>query len=134
MKLSKAERESVRLKYDGLCAYCGELLPERWHADHLEPVVRDWYKSGAPASRPENDHLANMMPACPPCNIDKHSIRLEDWRGMIERSNDVLLRDNGTFRRAVRYGLVISKVRPVVFYFEFVNNLTLKATPKEPTK
>lgn len=59
-----------------------------------------------------------MNPACPPCNIDKHSMSLEDWRGMIERSNEVLARDVSTFRRAVRYGLVTLSPKPVVFYFE----------------
>ncbi|MBC7598733.1 MAG: HNH endonuclease, partial [Polaromonas sp.] len=99
MKLTKTKREFVRLKYGGNCAYCGIPLPDRWHADHREPVVRDWYKPGAPASRPERDHIGNMMPACPPCNIDKHSFSLEGWRQIIQRSNDVLSRDNSTFRR-----------------------------------
>ncbi|AZC19588.1 Phage-associated homing endonuclease [Pseudomonas sp. CMR5c] len=41
MRLKKSEREQVRLKYGGHCAYCGVLLGDRWHADHLEPVVRE---------------------------------------------------------------------------------------------
>ena len=41
MKLSKADRETVRMKFGGKCAYCGCDLPERWHADHFEPVVRE---------------------------------------------------------------------------------------------
>jgi hypothetical protein len=43
---------------------------------------------------------------------------LEDWRGIIARSNEVLTRDVSTFRRAVRYGLVTLSPKPVVFYFE----------------
>ena len=59
-----------------------------------------------------------MNPACPPCNIDKHSMSLEDWRGIIARSNEVLARDVSTFRRALRYGLVQLNTKPVLFYFE----------------
>ena len=36
----------------------------------------------------------------------------------MQRSNEVLLRDVSTFRRAVRYGLVELKTEPIVFYFE----------------
>lgn len=68
--------------------------------------------------KPERDTLENMNPACPPCNIDKHSLSLEEWRKMIQRSNDVLMRDVSAFRRAVRYGLVSLKDEPVLFYFE----------------
>jgi 5-methylcytosine-specific restriction endonuclease McrA len=119
MKLTKAKREQVRLKYQGRCAYCGHMLPERWHADHIEPVVRnDWLKAPRAPDWPERDTIHNLNPACPPCNIDKHSLSLEDWRQMIQRSNDVLLRDVSTFRRAVRYGLVSLASGPVVFYFE----------------
>lgn len=43
---------------------------------------------------------------------------LEDWRGIIARSNEVLTRDVSTFRRALRYGLVQLNTKPVLFYFE----------------
>lgn len=33
MRLKKAERKQVLLKYSRHCAYCGVLLGERWHAD-----------------------------------------------------------------------------------------------------
>lgn len=125
MKLSKSQRAALREKFGGRCAYCGQLLGEKWHADHIEPIVRnDWFKRHGFASErrtpdyPHRDTLENMNPACPPCNIDKHSLSLETWRGLIERSNEVLVRDVSTFRRAVRYGLVTLATKPVVFYFE----------------
>lgn len=81
-----------------------------------------WANDGMPTAgkmhKPERDTLENMNPACPPCNIDKHSLSLEEWRKMIQRSNDVLMRDVSAFRRAVRYGLVSLKDEPVLFYFE----------------
>lgn len=119
MKLTKAQRATLREKYGGRCAYCGHELGERWHADHVEPVVRnDWLKVPRGPDYPERDTLANMNPACPPCNIDKHSLSLESWRVMIQRSNEVLARDVSTFRRAVRYGLIALSTAPVQFYFE----------------
>lgn len=125
MALSKAERKLLREKFNGRCAYCGGLLGERWHADHIEHVERELKHvpgrgliATGKMHRPERDTLENMNPACPPCNIDKHSLSLEEWRKMIQRSNDVLMRDVSTFRRAVRYGLVSLKDEPVLFYFE----------------
>ena len=123
MALNKNQRAALKDKYKGRCAYCGNALGERWHADHIEPIVRnDWFKSHGFTARgpdyPHRDTIENMNPACPPCNIDKHSLSLEAWRQMIQRSNEVLLRDVSTFRRAVRYGLVQLSAAPVVFYFE----------------
>lgn len=36
----------------------------------------------------------------------------------MQKSNEVLIRDNATFRRAVRYGLVRLDDSPIIFYFE----------------
>jgi 5-methylcytosine-specific restriction endonuclease McrA len=133
MKLSKVQRAALREKFGGRCAYCGQPLGDKWHADHIEPIIRnDWFKgfgSSTPARGPDYPHrdtMENMNPACPPCNIDKHSLSLESWRGIIGRSNEVLTRDVSTFRRAVRYGLVVVQTKPVVFYFE-----TLQAVDKD---
>ena len=125
MSLNKKQRAVLREKFSGRCAYCGCPLGEKWHADHIEPVVRnDWFKAGAAPDYPERDTLENMNPACPPCNIDKHSMSLEGWRQIISRSNDVLHRDVSTFRRAVRFGLVELSPKAVVFYFETVEART----------
>lgn len=136
MALKKAERAALREKFGGRCAYCGEPLGEKWHADHIEAVERKLervpdvsvyrLRSTGEFNKPHLDTLANMNPACPPCNLDKHAMSLEHWRGMIERSNDVLMRDVGTFRRAVRYGLVTLAPKPVVFYFETLQQVTVQ--------
>jgi hypothetical protein len=39
--MKAADRALLREKFGGRCAYCGEPLGERWHADHVEPVIRD---------------------------------------------------------------------------------------------
>ncbi|WP_047219093.1 HNH endonuclease [Delftia lacustris] len=125
MKLSKSQRAALREKFGGRCAYCGEELGDRWHADHIEYVERELVfvpgkgvVSTGRMLRPERDTLENLNPACAPCNLDKHSLTLEAWRALMQRSNEVLMRDVSTFRRAVRYGLVELKATPIVFYFE----------------
>lgn len=125
MRLTKRQRDKLKNKFGGRCAYCGELLPDRWHADHLEPVERKLkyvqdkgLVSTGEMYNPEADNIDNLMPACPSCNIDKHSYPLEFWRKLIQNSANVLTRDNTTYRRAKRYGLVSETGAPVVFYFE----------------
>lgn len=39
MALTKSQRAALREKFGGRCAYCGSELGERWHADHIEPIV-----------------------------------------------------------------------------------------------
>ncbi|WP_192922498.1 hypothetical protein [Sphingobacterium bovisgrunnientis] len=36
MKLNKNQRNILKEKYQGRCAYCGDLLGDRWHADRIE--------------------------------------------------------------------------------------------------
>ena len=43
MYISKKNREIVRNKFDGKCAYTGtELLPD-WQVDHVKAVRRNWW-------------------------------------------------------------------------------------------
>jgi hypothetical protein len=129
MKLTKAQRETVRQMFDGRCAYCGEALPTRWHADHMEPVVRvlltkrteRGYKlvSGDPIY-PERDTLENYMPACPPCNISKSSMSLEVWRAWLAGHVNSLNSYHPIYRLAKKYGLIQETGNPVTFYFERV--------------
>jgi hypothetical protein len=101
------------------------VLGERWHADHFEPVERKLeYVRGkgfvqtGEMYRPERDTIANMMPACAPCNIDKHAMSLENWRVKLSRSLEVLANNQPTYRHARRFGLLMETPKPVVFYFE----------------
>ena len=120
MKLTKKQqREKVRMKYDGKCAYCGIDLPERWHVDHLEPVCRQPYgKDKGKMDHPNRDTTSNLMPSCPPCNNYKHSLTLETWREMLADLPDNLERNNNTYRHALRFGMVMPERKPIIFYFE----------------
>ena len=125
MKLTKADRELLRVKFGGRCAYCGDPLGETWHADHFRPVKRIiQYVSGKGAvTTSECYHTArhcldNMMPACPPCNIDKHSMDIEDWRRKLQDATNVLERNSPTYRHAKRFKLLHETGVSVTFYFE----------------
>ena len=62
LKLTKKQRCELHAKFAGHCAYCGVLLGDRWHADHMEAVWRepervDGKYSGAIRTRHEGSHL-----------------------------------------------------------------------------
>jgi hypothetical protein len=131
MTLNKKSRAIVREMFGGRCAYCGAPLGERWHADHVEAVIRisKWQPPTAERDgrfvftgkmhQPANDRIENFFPACGPCNIDKGCMALEDWRGWLnERIVDGLRRNSSTFRHAERFGRVTINPEPLVFHFE----------------
>ncbi|CAM9381876.1 HNH endonuclease [Acinetobacter bereziniae] len=119
MKLNTLQRSELKQKFAGHCAYCGELLGEKWHADHLNAVVRD-LKTGKP-SKPENDVIENLVPACTACNHNKRSMSLEAWRDLLAHYRDVqIIRDCPQVRHLMRFGLIEFIQKPIVFYFEKV--------------
>lgn len=128
MKLSKSERQALKNKYDVRCAYCGTELPERWHADHFKPVVRELksqktstgsYRvvTGKPLE-PQNDVIENMMPACPPCNISKGSQSIESWRTWLAGHVNSLNWYHPIYRISKAFGLISETGNPVKFHFE----------------
>lgn len=123
MRLTKKQRAELREKYGGRCAYCGVELGERWHADHFEPVIRNWgaEAKAAPAMRPQNHNLANMMPSCVPCNLSKSSQPLESWRAWIAGHVNSLNQYHPIYRLAKAYGLIQETGAQVTFYFERQN-------------
>jgi len=125
MKLTKQQRAELKQKFGGHCAYCGDLLGDKWHADHIEAVKRDLIHVGGgklitgEMTRPQNDTLENMNPACVPCNTNKSSMPLEGWRKMLTHYRDVqLLRDSTHARHLLRFGLNEIKTKLVTFFFE----------------
>ncbi len=121
MRLKKLEREQVRMKYGGRCAYCGIELGDRWHADHMQSVRRGTsHRWEGNAERPQNHNLDNMMPACVPCNLSKSQMPLEAWRIYLLNHVNSLNLYHPIYRLAKAYGLVVETTAPVVFYFEKV--------------
>lgn len=107
-RLTKAERQAVYDKMCGHCAYCGTPITIKdMQADHVIPLK----KGGA-------DEVGNMLPACRSCNHYKSTLTVEQFRDCIERWPGVLMRDNTTYKNAVRFGVVTPTPLLVVFYFE----------------
>lgn len=42
MALTKTQREALKSMFGGRCAYCGCELGRKWHANHVEPVYRNF--------------------------------------------------------------------------------------------
>lgn len=133
MRLSKKVREELKHKYGGHCAYCGEVLGDKWHADHIEPVIRKCKAVRIPGTRmyklvstdemhqPQKDHLNNMNPSCVACNLYKGACSLEGFRKMIMDGFRGSIDRTMSLRAAVRYGIIT--ITPlaecdVVFWFE----------------
>ncbi|EFI4226980.1 HNH endonuclease [Escherichia coli] len=113
MALTKKQRAELRMKFGGRCAYCGCELGEKWHADHVKPVIR----FDGNMLHQERDDISNMVPACHPCNLHKHCSSLEDYRRIISDGRREFLA-SGKGKALVRMGLVEMKSDPVVFWFE----------------
>lgn len=123
---TKRQREALRAKFGGLCAYCGGDLGKTMHADHLEPIQRvttDAWLNPLPTAertmlKPERNRVDNMMPACAPCNLHKGGYTLEQWRTTLQRSADIVRRQTSTFRAGERFGVIVVSTEPIVFHFE----------------
>lgn len=124
----KKTRELVFEKYNGRCAYCGCELKKGWHVDEIEPVRRNWdLKNGkrvfsGTCEHPERFNIENQNPACASCNINKHSMSLEDFRNLISGFMKHLNEVSTQYKIAKRYGLISETNVDVVFYFERVSN------------
>ncbi len=115
MKLTPKQRSLLRMKFGGRCAYCGSELAEKWHADHVKPVLR--HMNGSGMIYAEHDTEDNLVPACHGCNLHKHCNSLEDYRRIIDDGRREFLR-SGKGKALVRMGLVEMKPDPIVFWFE----------------
>lgn len=115
MRLNKVQRAQLRMKLGGYCAYCGCELTDKWHADHVKPVIR--HMGGSGMIYPELDTEENLVPTCHPCNLHKHCLELEDYRRIIDDGRREFLR-SGKGKALVRMGLVKMKDDPIVFWFE----------------
>jgi hypothetical protein len=126
--MKKQNRQLIFDKYKGKCAYCGCELTKGWHIDEIEPVRRNhvynkdkhrWEINKAnPMMHPERLHIDNQNPSCASCNINKHSMTLEEFRTSITGYMKHLNEKSTQYKIAKRYGLVVEDIKPIVFYFE----------------
>ncbi|EHC7832346.1 HNH endonuclease [Salmonella enterica subsp. enterica serovar Muenchen] len=132
MALTRKQRERLRMKFGGRCAYCGCELPEKgWHADHVQAVLRKSercmkaaekgifrLKSTGDVFRPEADCPENIFPSCALCNLLKTTYSLEMFRKQVSLQVERGRRSSVNFRTAERFGLISVVNKPVVFWFE----------------
>lgn len=121
MKLTKQQRAELKMKFGGHCAYCGDLLGDKWHADHLAPIYRG-HDENKDISHRGKDEPENMMPACVSCNLSKSVFSLDVWRKELGEKVARLTKYEKNFRLAVAFGQVEIKPDPVVFFFEKWSN------------
>lgn len=140
----KQQRQAIYDKFDGKCAYCGCDLNGKFHVDEMQPCRRNYRDERVPGTykwkrilegyeHPERLHIDNQMPACASCNINKHSMSLEDFRSLIQGFKKHLNDVSTQFKISKRYGLVIEVDKPVVFYFETVNKHNLTEQKRWPS-
>ena len=114
--VSKSEREAIALKTNNRCGYCGIDLKKGWHLDHIVPF----------ASNAGKCEESNYMASCPQCNMFKQSWSLEQFRSelsmQVERARDYSV----NFRFAEKYGQLELTKKPIIFYFEKLNNSKIK--------
>lgn len=132
--MASKKRIAIWNKSKGYCWYCGCDIPlgSRWHADHMEPVIRELTRVENPARsmyshkyvckggmhKSENNTIDNMVPACAPCNNFKHTFSIEDFRSELEAQIDRARKSSVNFRNCERFGLIEIKPSKVVFWFE----------------
>lgn len=56
-----------------VCAYCGQCCKEKYHVDHILPLVRGG-----------KHELVNLAISCPTCNLRKHSKTPDEFRAYME--------------------------------------------------
>ena len=105
------DRLKVYEKFDGRCAYCGEIiLFSKMEVDHMHPRFLSELRGKV------DDGFENLMPACSPCNRHKGGMALEMWRDEISKQGDRIR--SGPFDRALRFGQIQITRKPILFYFE----------------
>ena len=109
------DRSAIKVMFGGRCAYCGKLLGNKWHADHVAPIYRGWGDKPAHAGK---DNRGNLFPACPRCNLRKSALSLEDFRHEIAAQVYRLRRYSAAFRLAEDFGLIAETGNLVGFFFE----------------
>jgi 5-methylcytosine-specific restriction endonuclease McrA len=131
MKMNK-KRQAIYDKSGGKCWYCGCELVKGWHADHVEPIIRDFdivrdnsdsqftHKTvnNGKSLNPHLDKLDNLVPSCAPCNLFKSTFSIEGFRMEISYQVERARKSSVNFRTAERFGQISIESKPIVFWFE----------------
>ncbi len=125
MAISKKIRTLVYNKYHGHCAYCGkEIAYKDMQIDHVIPLWRGWEDSWSKYAKGTDD-LPNLMPACRACNFRKGVYSIEQFREELVRQRDGIVKRSFQVRQSIDYGLLEVVSKPIKFYFERCNDVTM---------
>jgi len=114
-------RDELSAKTNGRCGYCGEPLQKGWHKDHMEPVEK--YPGTNIMKYPERDNDDNLIASCPSCNINKHSMSIEEFRAAIKQYVTSLNKRMVQYQMAKKYGLIRENIPfEITFYFEYLEH------------
>lgn len=121
-------KEMLNAKFDGLCAFCGYALGERWHIFEIAPTKTFVTWNGKIILGDES--YENKLPACISCNSSRiHGggkrgevqLTIEQFRAWLYSEFDFMANRSGTtpyYQRAIRFGLIEETGNPIVFHFE----------------
>jgi 5-methylcytosine-specific restriction endonuclease McrA len=118
--MSKLDREKIKNKFGGKCAYCGKEL-DKFHIDHVKPLYRNHHANPNELWKKEIEERkkeSNLFPACPRCNRWKGVLSLESFRRDLESQIERLNRYNANYRLAKDYGLIQENKIKIIFLFE----------------
>jgi 5-methylcytosine-specific restriction endonuclease McrA len=78
MRISKKNRELIRIKFGGKCAYTGTELKDDWQIDHVKPRIM--YEVGRYLYEGNPNDFSNLVPCQKIVNHYKGSLDLETFR------------------------------------------------------
>ena len=143
MKLTKQQRQAVRDKFDGKCAYTGKDLGDDWQVDHVVSQFKFGYtlwgkckdREEYEERKKEVHHINNLFPALKIVNHYKRSLDLEGFRRYMTDFHKRLAKLPKTTRvpateRRIAYmnniadafDITVDKPFSGLFYFERVGN------------
>ena len=118
--MTKKKRQKVYEKTGGHCGYCGKKIDIKdMQRDHMHPKRLSHLYPG------NINDIENLMPSCRKCNHYKRAHSVESFRQLLltlhGRLDKIYI-----YEVAARYGIVKPQVWDGTFYFEKVNQITVK--------
>lgn len=78
MAISKKQRELIKNKFGGKCAYSGTDLKDDWQIDHVKPRIM--YEVGSYPYEGDPNNISNLVPCQRIINHYKRALPLESFR------------------------------------------------------
>lgn len=133
MYISKKNREIIKNKYGGRCAYSGTILEDDWQIDHVKPIIRNL---DGTIKRKNLDCFENLVPCQKLINHYKGACSLESFRNWLlgdlhlrlrklpknTRLEKTKKRKEYILKVASYFNITEEKPFSKVFYFETLNN------------